>query len=125
MSRFTAPITTRLADPDSERVRRNHEQRLSEVASLSILGAETIRGVVLPASTPVMIAHGLGRAPSFVGVSCFRLASGVTLSGATSAPAFVDFGSTSQAGQPIDRSKVIQIGQFLFPRDITVDVLVM
>jgi hypothetical protein len=124
--RFTPAITARLADEQAERVRRNHEQRLGEFAALAIGSAQVISDVVLPNSTPVFVAHKLGRAPVFVAISAWRTPTpGVSI---VTTGTFLDFGATSQAGAPIDRSKVLQLAQFGFSftgaTSLVIDVMV-
>jgi hypothetical protein len=61
MPRLRGPITPRLIEPGTDRVARNHEQRLRELQSIPIVGGKLVKGVELPDSVLVTISHGLGR----------------------------------------------------------------
>ncbi len=62
----TPPITARLPDETAERVRLNHELRISELQALPLAGARIIQAVTLVDSTPLVVAHKLGHKPLFV-----------------------------------------------------------
>lgn len=111
---FTPPITVRLADADAEKIRRNHDQRISELQALPAAAMTVIRNVSLPTGAAVAVAHGLGRAPLWVSESIVR--------GSTSAGAVSDLGSVDLNGNPIDRSKVVVLFALGFGVTITVDV---
>ena len=115
--RQTQAITTRLADEDTERMRRNHEQRLVELQSMPASALTIVRGIVLPAGSPgapVSVPHGLGRAPRWVGPSAPRNVGTIGV--------IIDLGSVDLAGKPIDRTKVVALVGSGFGSAITVDV---
>lgn len=115
--KLTPPITVRLDDDDAEKVRRNHEQRIAELQALPASNMTVVRGVVLPSGSPgasVAIAHGLGRAPIWVGPSAPRNVATIGV--------IVDLGSVDLSGNPIDRSKVVVLLGSGYGAAITVDV---
>lgn len=67
--RLKSPISIRLDDVSAEQVRRNHDDRISELQGLPFAQAKLIQNVSLPNATNVPIAHGLGRKPSLILVS--------------------------------------------------------
>lgn len=118
--RLTPSITARLADPEAEKARRNHDQRIGELQGLPATALRTIAGVVLPDGTEVTVPHGLGRAPRAVITSPVRAAAGTT------AGAIFEYrGVGGLSGSPIDSSSVIVLAAFGFTNSITVDVVVM
>lgn len=117
VTRFTPPLTTRLADPDSEAVRRNHEQRITEFQRLPIAGGELIRNVAIPNASDRLVPHGLGRAPLMVIVSPPRGANAVGMVRELR-------GTNPFSGAPIDSAKAVCLRADSFASTITVDVLV-
>lgn len=118
--RFTPAITTRLVDDAAERVRRNHEQQITEIQSREILDARVIHGVVLGSGgPPVTVAHGLGRPPKVVSISAIRWVDGTAIS----AGSVLDYGA-QVAGVPIDRSRNVVLLGIGFGVAVTVDVTV-
>ena len=112
------PVTTRLSDPDAESVRRNHESRIQELVNLPASSMTIVRNVVLPAGSPgaaVPVAHGLGRAPRWVGPSAPRNVGTIGV--------IVDLGSVDLAGNPIDRTQVVMLVGSGYGTAITVDVV--
>lgn len=71
MARLTPAVTTRLKDEAAEQVRRNHEQRISELAGSPLAGAVVLE-IELPNGTDVTVAHRLGRRPRGVWVAAVR-----------------------------------------------------
>lgn len=71
-STVTPAVIVQLDDPDSERVRSNHEQRLTELARLPLASAIVLPGVVLADGVETAVLHGLGRLPKFLSVSVPR-----------------------------------------------------
>lgn len=69
MSRFTPPLKTRLRDPEAEEVRRNHEQRLSELLELPCVRLKSLGEFELEDGVPKTIAHGLDRKPEQIIIS--------------------------------------------------------
>lgn len=61
MPRLRGPITPRLIEPGTDRVARNHEQRLREIQSIPIVGGKLIKGVLLPDNAVTAVPHGFGR----------------------------------------------------------------
>ncbi len=59
--RFIPPVSARLPDEASDRVRRNHDERITELQKVPITGGLLVRGVKLPDATDVPIHHDLGR----------------------------------------------------------------
>lgn len=112
MSRFSPPVTTRLADKDAEAVRRNHEQRLVELQAQRF--PVVVRGVVLLSGIETEVPHGLGRIPDWV-------CPGAPM-GAAAAGVIALFGDVHGNGTPIDRTKVIVLQAVGFGATITVDV---
>lgn len=71
-----------LPDQLLERVRRNIVDSIRELqrqpfSSAKILSGSDGTGVLLLDGVPTPVAHGLGRIPSWVGVSCIRGAAGI------------------------------------------------
>jgi hypothetical protein len=84
-----------------------------------------IRDVVVTNNNSVTVAHGLGRAPLWVGVSAVRWDGAAFVAPGT----FFDRGSKDADGNPIDRTKVIVLAADGFTSagsvTLTVDVAVM
>ncbi len=70
--KLTPSISTKLADPDLERVRRNLDERVTQLQGLPASGLKVIQNVSLENATDIPIAHGLGRVPLAVLVSPSR-----------------------------------------------------
>lgn len=116
-----APITARLADADAERVRRNHEERIAEIQALPILGSALIEDVTVTNNGATFVQHKLGREPRFVWVSPIRVPNFAALT----VGVIVDAGGAAfTTANPIDRSKVIQLGAFGFGTTVVFDVVV-
>jgi hypothetical protein len=115
------PLAKRLSDDDAEQIRQSTHGAITEMQGLAILDAIVIENVALPDSVPIFVSHRLGKAPRFVGHGLVRTGGAALVSSGT----IVDFGSTSQAGAPIDRSKMIQIGNFNFGQALTVDLFLV
>lgn len=115
--KFTAPVAARL-DGDAELVRRNHEQRLLELANTPVAGAFVIRGVELPSGVEVSVSHRLGRSPSYVKESAIR-------GGLGGAGAVFDLGTSRSSGAPIDRAQTVVLRADGYGGTIIVDVLVV
>lgn len=67
--KLTPSIPAKLDDPDAERVRRNLDDRISELQALPFTRATVIQNVSLPDATDIPVAHSLGRKPLAVLVS--------------------------------------------------------
>ncbi len=113
MTRLAAPITTRLDDEPTERVRRAHHDAIVDLQNAASAIPIIIPGVVLANATATTIAHGLGKSPRWVGVSAQR--------GGTSTGRITDL---SRNGS-YDRSKVIALQADGWTVSITVDVAVI
>lgn len=113
MSKLPAPLGIKLEDPDLERVRRNHEERIVELQRLPAAGLQVIRDVSLVDSIATVIAHGLGRAPVLVLPSPAR--------GGTSSGSIVEV----RDGKQYDRSKVIVLTAKGYTTAVVVDVGVL
>lgn len=113
--RKVAPLTKQLADPSSEAVRRNHEQR---IAALEAVSDEVIvTGAVLANGVGQLVVHGLGRAPAFIGISAVR-------STPPTAGVVQDFGVVDGSGNQVDRTQAVWLRAVGFGAAITVDLLV-
>ncbi len=66
------PLAIRLKDEDAEKVRRSHALAIEELRGLPATSLRLRRNVELPDNTNVYVAHGLGRAPLWVGISAVR-----------------------------------------------------
>lgn len=59
--RLQHSVPVKLTDPDAERARDNHAQRIREIQSVPVLGGRLIKDVVLENGVDTPVAHGLGR----------------------------------------------------------------
>jgi hypothetical protein len=107
---------TKLGDSEAELVRLSHAEAISEIQALAVLGIKVIRGVELPDAVGVQVRHGMGRVVSFV----------------TSPPMFAgtggviqDYGNSTPAGTPNDRTQTLSLVAIGFGGDIIVDIWVM
>lgn len=118
MPNLTPPSDIPLADPAAERARRSLANGIRELQRLPA-AAIVVKPTEIPdgAYGTVLIAHGLGRPPLWVGVSV------PTAPTALLAGTIVDPGSVDFAGNPIDRSKVVMLAATGWGRSIFVDVL--
>ncbi len=107
----TPALTTRLADPDIERVRRNLETMISELKNKSRIVTK-----ILPDNAETFVSHGLGRRPVMMAISPPR--------GAANAGGSIrDFGDKSPlTGAICDRSQSILLRTDGFGSQITVDI---
>jgi len=103
--------TTKLDDDKADRVRRSHAEAIREIQARPALGMIVIPNVVLADNVRTTIAHGLGRAPSWIGPS--------VISGAATAGVIVEF------VDGVDRTKVIDIAAVFYGATITIDLLVV
>ncbi len=106
-----ALATPRLADPDSEQVRRIHEDAIREIQRLPVLGMRLIPNVQLSDGVATPIAHGLGRAPLWVGISVPRLAAAA--------------GYVVESRDGVDRSRAITLTAHDYLANVLVDVVVL
>ncbi len=80
--RFIPPISARLVEQESDRVRRNHDERIAELQKVPIVGGTLIKGIKLPNATSVPVHHGLGHVASvFLGAPYPEDPSAVTTGG--------------------------------------------
>lgn len=107
--RLRPPIAARLADEASERVRRNHEERIVELQRLPGASLTAIQDVELEDGVETPVAHGLGRKPLMVFVSPPR---GPSTTGMV----------VEVRGAPHDRSKVVVLKASGFGATVYVDV---
>lgn len=109
--KFTVPLTTRLADNDVERVRRNIETMILELQNQSRIVTK-----ILPDNAETFISHGLGRRPTMIAISPPR--------GAANAGGSIrDFGDKSPlTGAICDRSQSILLRTDNFGSAVTVDI---
>lgn len=75
MTRFKPPITSRLADPDAERARRELTTKIVELQTSPFAALEIIANVRLEDGVATPIPHKLGRPARWVRESCVRGAS--------------------------------------------------
>ena len=61
--RFTPPVSARQRDAEADRVRRNSDERITELQKVPIVGGFLVRGVKLPDDVDVPVHHKLGRVP--------------------------------------------------------------
>lgn len=113
MSAPTPPLEQRLQDVTAERVRQSHARAIAELQALPAAALRVISGVLLPSGVNVPVAHGLGRAPLWVGVSIPRSAAG--------------FGAVIEVtGLPsTNRAQIVVLQAGNFAATVTVDVLVL
>jgi hypothetical protein len=102
-----------LDDEKAERANRNHRERIDELQSLPATGLRVLAGVELADGVATPIAHKLGRAPAWLGVSLVR--------GAVSTGRIDD---TSREGGN-DRAKFAVLTANGWGATITVDLLVL
>lgn len=111
--RLTQPLPIRLPDNDAEAVRRNTDQRITEIAKRPAIAMEVLKGITLADGVDTPIAHGLGRAPDFIRESCQR--------GGTSTGRITEV----RDAKKYDRSKTIVLRANGWGASIVVDVQVM
>jgi hypothetical protein len=122
--RMKATLDRVLPDNDAEIVRRSHADAIRELQSLPAAGLVVIRNVVITNNGTAIVSHGLGREPRFVSYSVPRVAP-ASFAGLT-VGVICELGPVMfTSGNPLDRTKVLQIGAFAFGLTITIDVLVM
>ncbi len=71
MSRLIADLPLKLADEQTERVRRRHAEQIAELQSLPFAAARKI-AVTLVDGIATAVNHGLGREPKFIVPSVIR-----------------------------------------------------
>src|SRR5882762_9099909 len=111
--KFTPLIGRNLDDNLAERARRNHEDAIAELQTAAQGIPSVIATVQLADATITTIAHGLGRAPRWIGVSVQR--------GGTTTGRITDL---SRNGD-YDRSKLIALRADGYTATITVDLAVL
>lgn len=109
--RFTPTIDQRL-EGTAEEVRRNHETCIRELQQMPGAGVAVIASIELADGVPRRVAHGLGRAPAWVGPSAIR---GAVTSG--------HVGEDRSSG--VDRTKAVLLVANGFGATITVDLLMV
>lgn len=114
---LTLPISTKLADPEAERVHQNTDRRILELQRLPLASAVPIVGVVLPNQTDTFVYHHLGREPVMILLS--PPYPQVNLAGQ-----ILELRNTTTTGTPIDRASAIVLRAFGWGITINVDVLV-
>lgn len=110
----TPPLVIQLKDADTERVRRNHELRLAELAGLPLARGLIVPNVLLVDGVATEVVHALGRRPSFVKASDPR---GPSTSGRIE--------EVRAAGASHDPTQRLVLKASGWGATITVDVLVM
>lgn len=119
---LTPPNTPGLDDPTAEAIRRIHAQKIVELQLLPAASLTAIGEVTLPNTTPVAVAHKLGRAPKMVWVSPARGVGSVI--GTPTVGYVVELRSALATGEPIDRTKMIVLEAGGFGATVLVDVAV-
>jgi hypothetical protein len=116
---------SRLSDAVTERVCRSIRDAVHEIQDLPAMKLRLIRDVVVVNNNDVIVRHGLGRAPLWVGISAVRWDGAAFIDSGT----FFDRGTRDAAGNPIERSKFIVLAADNFTSAgsvvLTVDVLVL
>jgi len=115
----------RLADPKVESVCRSIRDAIHEIQDLPAMQLRLIRNVAVLSNNDVIVKHGLGREPLWVGVSAVRWDGAAFVDSGT----FFDRGRVDASGGPIDRSNFIILAADNFTSAgsvaLTVDVLVL
>lgn len=66
MARLIHPVDLALRDNDAEQVRRNHDERIKQLAGRPAFALTPIGEATLPDGVLVKVGHSLGRFPSLV-----------------------------------------------------------
>jgi hypothetical protein len=101
-----------LEDERAERARRSHASAITELQTGPLAGAKVIAGISLPDGELRTVAHKLGRAPRWVGVSVVR--------GASTAGVI-----TETRGGQYNASQLLALTASGYGATITVDLLVL
>ncbi len=104
------PLSIRLSG-DAERVRQSTSDAIREIQAAPGVGLIVVGPVTLPSGVRTSVSHSLGRAPSWVGVSCVR--------GAVAA------GSVTESIDGVDRTSRVELTAVGFGVTVTVDLLVV
>lgn len=121
--RLVPPTTPKLTDVQAERVRREHETKISELQQQPGVSLKIIANISLPNGTPTLVAHGLGRAPLWAGPSCIRADAPLS-----STQGIIEFHPSAQtsAYASYDITKYVNIEARGFSSDpVTIDLAVM
>ncbi len=110
------PVTKRLADPDTEAVRRNHETRLGDVEGAPALGLTVLGDFLVPTTGSVLISHRLGRSPRQV------IMSPPIVPGSTSVTGGI---IVELIGPDLDRTQTIRLVGVALAGPVTVSVSVL
>lgn len=110
------PVPPRIDDAKVDQVLRDQRRAIEDLAKLPGAGMHVVTGVQLADGIDTAVAHGLGRPPSFVGVSCPRGLTSTAL-GAT--------GRVVQISSSVDRTKHVVLRAVGWGETIVVDVLVV
>lgn len=111
--RTAAPLAIGLADPDVERVTRNHAEILAALLRAPAGAMRIIAAVELTDGTETPVAHGLGRAPAIV-IPGAPKGSGLTGGTIHEVP-----------NSSVDRREIIILRATGYGATITVDLAVM
>jgi len=106
------PIAPRVADPETDRVLRDHHRLLVELLALVMAGARIVPDVVLADATDTTVAHGLGRPARWVQASCAR-------NGTTGGTVLEVRSGT------VDRNEFVVLRAVGFGATVTLDLLVL
>lgn len=106
-------IAPRLDDRKVDDVTRDHAAKINELAKQPFVMAKVIADVDLADGIETVVAHGLGRVPTYVRPSCPRdaLAAGW-------------INEVRNPSSPVDRSKYVVLKASGYAATITVDVQV-
>lgn len=107
-----APLSLKLADDATDRVRRNHADRILELQQLPAASLKVVPDVSLADGVTTPVAHGLGRPAAWCQVSVPR--------GATAAGYLVEIRDGS-----LDRAKYVAIQANGYGATVVVDVAVL
>lgn len=115
---------SKLKDPTTDTVVGSIREAVQELQNLPLAGARIIRNVSVVNNNTVIVAHGLGREPQWVGVSAIRWDGSASIDAGT----VFDRGRTDAAGNPIDRTTVVHLAADNFSTagsvTLTIDLLV-
>lgn len=104
-------LSVQLTDQTAERVRLSHAEAIREQQQTPFAGAKIIKDRALADGVVSSIAHGLGRTPQFVSVSCVR------------GP--VTSGTVEEIRTGVDRTQYVALKASGYGATVTVDVAVL
>jgi hypothetical protein len=122
-----APRTVRIPtqdleidDPQVDRILTSHAQAVVELQNLPGVGLRVVQDVELVDTKNTYVAHPLGRAPMFVGISAVRGALGTGI-----VRDLTDGKLTGLFTSPVDRKRYVVLRADGFGATVHVDILVI